>query len=772
MSRNLLQHAPLPQNRVRRLFLHDPPRSDFFPVYTTVRQMLSHARGILAQTIKTREGSMSRRTPPFIRRMQMHRPVPAYSAGQTEAYRHQTAVWVARTLLAFKIDPESWTEEEAVVQALGLFPWKDGKLDHREANRLLTARLAELEQTPIQRDGALYQNLDRLSTFLGLSATEKELLAFAVLTRTQSALTTCARFVSVPYHAAAVDAVALVLRLDRKDVTRALHREAVLRASGLVRVCPGGCETLDETLALLDGLDTALLEDHDDLEAVFKDYFKSAPASRWAVEDFAHLREEVTLLQRLLRRALTDHTNGINILIHGETGIGKTEFVRAVASSLGARLLEVSCEQEPVENDEDPESRKDDHRLRAYSLCQQVLTRSRECVVLFDEIEDVFPASGFSLFGAISKSGKNKAWTNQLLESNPVPAFWVSNEICHIDPAFRRRFLYTMEFRPLPQSMRRTLLDKQFRDLPVTADWIARIAECQDLTPAHIEQAAKMAQLVTLDDPSETERVVSRIIESNLEAQGLRPLPSTLHRSDGPRYHLGHLNAGTDLEELIRGVQRRPSARICLYGPPGGGKTAFACHLAEQVDKPLLHKKASDLLSCWVGESEKNLARMFREARSEKAVLLLDEADSFLQDRRGAHHSWEVSQVNELLVQMEAFEGLFICSTNLMDSLDQAVLRRFDLKIAFGYLKPDQAWNMFVLALKEQNGNNPEPNVPESVRARLVRLANLTPGDYATVLRQARVMGKNYDAEQLLVALEEECKAKEGSRKQVRGFGG
>ncbi len=713
---------------------------------------------------------MSRRTPPFLRRMQRHRPIPAYSAGQTEAYRHQTIVWVTRILLAFKVDPESWTDEEAVLKILGLFPWKDGKLDHRETHRLLTTRLAELEQTPIPRDGALYGNIDRLSTFLGLSAAEKELLAFAVLTRTQPALTTCARFVSVPYHAAAVDAVAQVLRLDRKEVTRALHREAVLRASGLVRVCPGGCETLDETLTLLDGLDTALLEDQDDLEAVFKDYFKSAPAPRWAVEDFAHLREEVTLLQRLLRRALTDHTKGINILIHGETGIGKTEFVRAIASSLGVRLLEISCEQEPVENEEDRESRRNDHRLRAYSLCQQVLTRSRECVVLFDEVEDAFPVSGFSLFGAISKSGKNKGWTNQLLESNPVPAFWVSNEIHQIDPAFRRRFIYTMEFRPLPQSMRRTMLDKRFHNLPVTADWIARIAECPDLTPAHIEQAAKMAQLVTLDDPSEAEHVVSRIIESNLEAQGLRPLPSTLHRSDGPRYHLGHLNAGMDLEELICGVQRRLSARICLYGPPGSGKTAFAHYLAEQVDKPLLHKKASDLLSCWVGESEKNLARMFREARREKAVLLLDEADSFLQDRRGAQHSWEVSQVNELLVQMESYDGLFLCSTNLMDSLDQAVLRRFDLKIRFGYLKPEQSWAMFLQTLNGMGCRIDDPQLVTAIQQRLHRLSTLTPGDYATVIRQARVLGKPFDGEQLMAVLEEECKAKAGTTKQVRGF--
>ena len=105
-------------------------------------------------------------------------------------------------------------------------------------------------------------------------------------------------------------------------------------------------------------------------------------------------------------------------------------------------------------------------------------------------------------------------------------------------------------------------------------------------------------------------------------------------------------------------------------------------HLAEVLDRPLMLKRASDLQSKWLGEAEQNMARMFRDATTDGAVLLLDEADTFLRDRRGAEKSWEVSQVNEMLTQLETFHGVFIASTNLMESLDQAALRRFELKWA------------------------------------------------------------------------------------------
>jgi len=127
-------------------------------------------------------------------------------------------------------------------------------------------------------------------------------------------------------------------------------------------------------------------------------------------------------------------------------------------------------------------------------------------------------------------------------------------------------------------------------------------------------------------------------------------------------------------------------------GSPGTGKSLYARHLASRLDKPLVQRHTSDLLSMWVGGTERNIAAMFEQAEGEAAVPLLNEADSFLQDRRGAARQWEVSQVNELLTRLESFKGLFVCATNLFEHLDPAVLRRFDLKVRLDHLDAGQAW--------------------------------------------------------------------------------
>lgn len=106
-------------------------------------------------------------------------------------------------------------------------------------------------------------------------------------------------------------------------------------------------------------------------------------------------------------------------------------------------------------------------------------------------------------------------------------------------------------------------------------------------------------------------------------------------------------------------------------------------------------QRVSDLVSPYVGMTEKNLAAAFEKAGQDDAVLLLDEVDSFLHNRRKATQSWEITAVNEMLTQMESYRGLFIASTNLIRDLDEASLRRFDLKIHFGYLRQAQVQQLF-----------------------------------------------------------------------------
>jgi SpoVK/Ycf46/Vps4 family AAA+-type ATPase len=219
------------------------------------------------------------------------------------------------------------------------------------------------------------------------------------------------------------------------------------------------------------------------------------------------------------------------------------------------------------------------------------------------------------------------------------------------------------------------------------------------------------------------------------------------------------------VQDVAEKLARFGQGRICLYGPPGTGKTAFGRYLAEKLERRLIVKRASDILGCYVGETEKQIAAMFAEAAEEKAVLLLDEADSFLQARDKAVRSWEITQINEMLTQMEQFEGIFIASTNFMDALDEATLRRFDLKVKFLWLAPNQIEHLF-------SDTAGQLEVPHDAHwlARTQEISTLTPGDFANVLRQARLRCID-TAEALHAALLAEVKARPRNGQALRiGF--
>jgi SpoVK/Ycf46/Vps4 family AAA+-type ATPase len=194
-----------------------------------------------------------------------------------------------------------------------------------------------------------------------------------------------------------------------------------------------------------------------------------------------------------------------------------------------------------------------------------------------------------------------------------------------------------------------------------------------------------------------------------------------------------------------------------LYGIPGSGKSAYARHLADELKMKVLHKRASDLISMWVGGSEKNIADAFAEARKKKMLLVIDEADSFLQDRRNAQRSWEVTQVNEMLTQMESHPLPFVCTTNLMDNLDQASLRRFTFKVKYDYLTPPQVKSAF------QHFFGSEPAVP------LSDLTCLSPGDFVVVAKKMKIMNIS-DHKKLTAMLRQEQEVKDVKTNFI-GFG-
>ncbi len=143
----------------------------------------------------------------------------------------------------------------------------------------------------------------------------------------------------------------------------------------------------------------------------------------------------------------------------------------------------------------------------------------------------------------------------------------------------------------------------------------------------------------------------------------------------------------------IKDKRKSVDARIIFYGAAGTGKTMTAISLAKTLKKPILSFDCSKILSMYVGESEKNVRRIFDDFKtlSKKAkvepILLLNEADQFLSARsEGAGSSADKmhnQMQNIFLEQIEQFEGILIATTNLLGNIDKAFSRRFNHKIEF-----------------------------------------------------------------------------------------
>ena len=617
--------------------------------------------------------------------------------------------------------------------------------------RLLQQRRAELARIPVDPDLPLVRNIGWLAELLDLGQAEQAILCFALFLegdRTfHQAIAQQSQVASTPLlH----ELLARLTGLPTADVCAALSPDGTLLATGLIQM-RSRITDLEDKLGSRKDLANILLAPHADAEALITHFLKRSPRRTLTLAHFPHLARDTEAVVGLLRAALTNKIAGTNLLLYGPPGVGKTEYAAALAKAVGAELYEVD------NADEDGDPVQGEHRLRAFNLCQRLLARRDDALLLFDEVEDVFERDPFAdLFGG--RKGRvagGKAWTNRTLENNPVPALWLTNDAKSMDGAHLRRFDYAIRFSTPPHAVRLDIARHHLGEWAGDDDWLARIAACEHLTPAQLERAAKLARHAGGGDRDAGRTLALQALDRSAALLGQQWALTRNHIPTG--YDLRFLNVDQDVPKLIAALRKRPHGVFCFHGPAGTGKSELARHIADQLEKPLLVKRASDLLDMYLGQTEKHIAAMFDDARQRDAVLVLDEADSFLRDRRGAHRSWEVTQVNELLTQMEAFDGIFVATTNLMDSLDAASLRRFPWKIRFDWLKPGQRWGLFVQEFARLGGDLDEAT---GWKEHVLQLDHLAPGDIAAVVRQYELWDETPSAREFYRRLVAEMVAK------------
>ena len=452
---------------------------------------------------------------------------------------------------------------------------------------------------------------------------------------------------------------------------------------------------------------------------------------------------------------------GLNIFLYGVEGTGKTELAKAIAKELKRPLVLTNISIDGVHR-ESKENSTISERMGSI-LFAATKYQNKRAILLVDEADVIL---NFCEKGAL----------NFFLEQIRLPIIWISNDIMGIENSTRRRFDYSIKFERLDSDKRlqiwESVISEQGAKKMLPPETVKQLASELSITAGGITQAIAGAKhLLEVGCDISAEKAVRTIAEAQLDLLSLhREYVKRESESHAPNYMLEALNIDCDMNKVMKVINafdakwkemqekdHPESLNILFYGAPGTGKTELAKHIARSLNRKLVINRASEILNCFVGGTEQNIREMFREAEEKKAILFLDEADSFLQERSGADHSWEVTQVNELLTQMENFKGIFIAATNFNNNLDSASRRRFSLKIKFKYLQPDgiaKVWQAFF----------PKIECPQEAR----ELKSLVPGDFNAVYGTFRYYDENeITAENIVQALlhEIECKdTREGRR--------
>lgn len=467
------------------------------------------------------------------------------------------------------------------------------------------------------------------------------------------------------------------------------------------------------------------------LEPFFADFLKPLDCSdAFEASSFAVPQETTKIMQNLINRQESS-----SILLYGKPGSGKTQYAKMLAKNSGCKVYLYKNENEVGLNNNLI------GRLNCYLSIKQ-----RDSIIIIDEADKVLQTLNFNLFKVTPTASKGTV--NKMLEENKNKSIWIINHTAQLDESTRRRFTMSYKFSDMPVSILRSITRDKLKPLSLSEPLEESLLSLFDrfsVTGASISNIVKTIDSLKEEDDATLIRSVKTVLEEN--AKLLDGNTSRMRDTVSKAYDPTVINTSISAEKIINMVENaikfsernygcESGIRMLFYGVSGTGKTELVRYISEKLNKKITLKRASDILGSYVGDNEHHIKEAFEEAAQNGNILLFDEADSFFANRADAKHSWERTTTNEFLTQMEEFPGIVICTTNLKNIMDPAMIRRFNIMVEFKALKQEGISTLLGTYFADYNFTQEQVN-------KIASSNTATPGDFGALSSRIRFMDKD-----------------------------
>jgi AAA+ superfamily predicted ATPase len=468
-----------------------------------------------------------------------------------------------------------------------------------------------------------------------------------------------------------------LMGLSKLQSTSILESESVLVQGRLVESIRFDMISISETI-----FNYLTADDKADVNNILQ-LEKRGSEQVYGLDTFSLGKDEIDLCASLLK------TNSKKIiLIEGSDGTGKTEFAKSLVKAVGKECLWI-----PSSKASDGEDALKNRRS-TFQLASLVCS-PKDSVVVLDEADEVLSSRMDNPLRFLNPElSTNKDILNGIFDRAKAQIIIILNKNT-LDNSVLRRCSIALKFPELFQDQRLKMIENTFSEYGVqnllTQDEKNLIANKFDLSQGVVGLALKDSLMMGTSPESQKDYFIKLL---NSRHQFLRG-EGISFEEESDMYSPDLIKTSLSVEEIeqkckfyfdVSSTRWKPSQLTFLFhGPSGCGKTAFVQYLSKRHKRKLITVSGSSLQDKYVGGTEEKIRNLFQSAERNQSILFIDELDSLLRERRGEDKRYEVSQVNEFLVSLEKFKGVFIGATNFTSILDPALSRRFSDKVEFLY---------------------------------------------------------------------------------------